>query len=170
MAMSISRQLLAAALLATLVACAPTVNVATREPIVIQLNIQHELRVRIEQDVGAMIEGDEARGQVGGRGLGEDVSASIRDAREVSEAKAAGRIGERADGYLGIVTPGDPELAALVERVNEERRSSYADLADRYATTLPVVETVAGEQRLAAAAPGEPVMTADGRWVETPAP
>lgn len=151
-----------------LAACAPTVNVATREPIVIQLNIQHELRVKIEESVGELIESDEAREQVGGRGLEEDLSApSYRDARDVSQAKAAGRIGERADGYLGIVRPGDPALAALVARVNEERRESYGQLADRHDTSLPVVATVAGERRLAAAAPGEPIMNADGLWVTT---
>lgn len=167
--MPLSKELGLAALVATLAACAPTVNVATREPIVIQLNIQHELRVKIEREVDELIESDEARGQVGTRGLGEDVSASFHDAREVTDAKRAGSIGERADGYLGVVRPdADPELDALVERVNRERRESYQALADEYETSLVVVGTIAGEQRLASAAPGEAVMTADGRWVQKP--
>ena len=91
--MSVSKTRGLAVLVAMLASCAPTVNVATQEPIVIQLNIQHELRVKIEREVDELIQGDEARSHVGSRGLGEDVSASLRDAREVTEAKRANRIG-----------------------------------------------------------------------------
>jgi uncharacterized protein YdbL (DUF1318 family) len=167
--MRIARDLWVWALAGAIVGCAPTVKVATQEPIVIQLNIQHELRVKIERDVDALVETEGSRGQVVSRGLGEDVSGSLLDAQEVSSAKQAGRLGERADGYLGVVPEAETQaLEELAVRVNQERRQSYVDLAASYDTSLETVAAIAGERRLAAAGPGEKVMTADGRWTQKP--
>jgi hypothetical protein len=51
---------LVAGLLASLVACTPTVKVATDEPITINLNvnIQHEIRVKVERELDDLFSED----------------------------------------------------------------------------------------------------------------
>lgn len=147
----------AAALAAGLAGCTPTVNVAAPEPIVIQLNITHEVRVKIEQDVDGLIEEESQGGAVRSRGVG--------DSAPLLAAKAGGHVGERADGYVGI-RPGheSAELRALVDAENARRKSEYQAIAAERATELRAVETVAGERRIVEAAAGEWVLGADGAW------
>lgn len=49
------------ALLGLLTACTPTIKVATDEPITINLNvnIQHEIRVKVDKDLDELIQDDE---------------------------------------------------------------------------------------------------------------
>ena len=151
----------AAVFAACLAGCTPTVNVAAPEPIVIQLNITHEVRVKVEQDVDGMIAEESEPGGVRSRGVG--------DSSALLAAKTAGQVGERADGYVGV-RPGHEtsELGALVEAENARRRSEYQGIAAERGTELRAVEVVAGERRLAEAAPGEWVMGADGTWLRRP--
>ena len=149
--------------LTTALACTPTVQVSAPEPIVINLNINHEVKVKLSEDVEGMITSEENAAQVGSRGIDSDVS--MGDSRAVSVAKESGSVGERADGYLGIVTGQEvASLVALVDRVNEERRTSYEELAARYETDLVAVQSVAGQRRLAEAPAGEAILPADGVW------
>ena len=149
--------LLGVGALGFLSACTPTVNVAAPEPIVIQLNITHEVRVKIEQDVDGMIAEESQAGAVRSRGVG--------DSAPLLAAKAAGQVGERADGYVGV-RPGreSPEVAALVESENARRRGEYQAIAAERGTELHAVEIVAGQRRIAEAEAGEWVMGPDGAW------
>ena len=47
----------------------------------------------------------------------------------VEAARAAGKVGEQSDGYLGIRVPGDGDLAKRVAQINIQRRAVYTDTA-----------------------------------------
>ncbi|MEN8158742.1 MAG: YnbE family lipoprotein [Myxococcota bacterium] len=140
----------------SLVACTPTVNVAAPEPIVIQLNISHEVRLKIEEDVDGLIAEEAGAGQVQTRGVG--------DSPPLLAAKAEGRVGEQADGYVGAVPGHEADSAALLSSENTRRRAEYEAIAAERGTELRAVEFVAGERRIAEAEPGEWVLPADGEW------
>ena len=66
----------------------------------------------------------------------------------VEEAKTKGWVGERPNGYLGVVNPAAPEAQALANEVNEKRRQAYEDIAKRNRTQLDAVEALAGEKAI----------------------
>lgn len=72
----------------------------------------------------------------------------------VEEAKTKGLVGERPNGYLGVVNPAAPEAQALVNEVNEKRRQAYEDIAKRNRTQLDAVEALAGEKAIQNTKPG----------------
>jgi uncharacterized protein YdbL (DUF1318 family) len=83
----------------------------------------------------------------------------------LDEAKSAGYVGERPDGYLGLVDPGAPASARqLVDDVNAKRRAHYADIAQRTGSNVRAVGILAGEKLIAGAPPGTFVMDSAGRW------
>jgi uncharacterized protein YdbL (DUF1318 family) len=143
--------------------CAPTVTVATDKPIEIRIALDHEVRVKLDPEVEDLVSRESAAGAVRARGLSDDVA--LGDASEVQAAKRARTLGERSDGYLGVVPPGSEAARALAERVNAERRAGYQSLASRYAVPLAEVEKVAAVRRLEQAALGESIQTPDGHWI-----
>ena len=51
-------------------------------------------------------------------------------AQSLDQAKAAGQVGERIDGYVGVVDANAPgDIRALVDQVNAERQAKYAEIA-----------------------------------------
>jgi uncharacterized protein YdbL (DUF1318 family) len=83
----------------------------------------------------------------------------------LEDAKAAGQVGERVDGYLGVVGGSAPAaVVQLVEQVNAERRAKYAEIAQKQAAPVEAVAQIAGKKLIERAAPGEYVMGADGQW------
>ena len=52
--------LLAALWIASFVACSPTVQIqAPKEPITINLNIKHEIRIKVDKDLESLFDADE---------------------------------------------------------------------------------------------------------------
>ena len=47
----------------------------------------------------------------------------------VEEAKTKGLVGEKANGYLGVVNPPIPGGAIIDERGEQKRRQAYEDIA-----------------------------------------
>jgi uncharacterized protein YdbL (DUF1318 family) len=85
----------------------------------------------------------------------------------LDDAKASGLVGERVDGYLGVVpgsAPGD--VRALVEEVNAKRRKKYEEVAGGRGVPVEAVAAIAGEKLVKRAAAGEYVAGADGRWTQ----
>jgi uncharacterized protein len=83
----------------------------------------------------------------------------------LDDAKAAGLVGERIDGYLGIVDSGAPaEVRRLVEQINAERQAKYAEIAKQQGAPVQAVAQIAGEKLVQRAGGGEYVMGADGQW------
>jgi len=82
----------------------------------------------------------------------------------VDAARAGGLVGERYDGYLGIVGAVSPGVRSQVATINIQRRKLYSDLAARKGVSPQDVGIAAGCQLLARVGPGEPFMLADGKW------
>jgi uncharacterized protein YdbL (DUF1318 family) len=58
------------------------------------------------------------------------LGSNTASALSLHEAKAAGLVGERNDGYLGyVVTPPGEEVQALVKEVNDKRRAIFTQTA-----------------------------------------
>jgi uncharacterized protein YdbL (DUF1318 family) len=81
----------------------------------------------------------------------------------VEEAKTKGLVGERPNGYLGVVNPAAPEAQALANEVNEKRRQAYEDIARRNRTQLDAVEALAGEKAIQNTKPGS-FVEGPGGW------
>ena len=74
---------------------------------------------------------------------------------EIDDAKAAGHIGEQADGYLGLVSSSAPESAkALVHRVNAGRKKRYAEIGAKNGTNATAVGARAGAKLIELAVAG----------------
>ncbi|PWC76114.1 YdbL family protein [Azospirillum sp. TSH64] len=82
----------------------------------------------------------------------------------LAAAKAAGQLGERPDGMVGVV-PGAPASAqALAQQVNAQRLARYQEIAKGNGTALDKVQAVAGQQLIERTPAGQFVMTAAGEW------
>jgi uncharacterized protein YdbL (DUF1318 family) len=67
----------------------------------------------------------------------------------ISAAKAAGTVGEQADGYLGIKGAGAADVRAAVDALNIKRRAAYTELAAKRAgATVADVAAATGCQTL----------------------
>ena len=79
-------------------------------------------------------------------------------------ARANGSVGEKPDGYLGIVGQETPELRSLVNDINIKRRAVYARKAQENNATLEQFAMTAGCQAIARTEPGEKYQAPDGNW------
>jgi uncharacterized protein YdbL (DUF1318 family) len=87
-------------------------------------------------------------------------------ADDLAAAKAAGQVGERADGTLGVVDANAPaSVMELVERVNQQRQAIYAEIAAKNGTSVAAVAAQAGQTAIERTAPGHYVQDASGAWV-----
>jgi len=99
------------------------------------------------------------------------VSAPMASAGDpvIDAAKAAGIVGERADGYLGLVTgDAEPNVRRRVNEINGKRRALYERLARETGTTVEQVGIITGEKQYAQTVSGQFFMGADGHWVAKP--
>jgi uncharacterized protein YdbL (DUF1318 family) len=86
-------------------------------------------------------------------------------AADLDGAKAAGQVGERLDGYLGLVDANAPgDVKALVESVNAGRRQKYGEIAAKRGVPVEAVAAQAGAKLIERAQPGHYVMDASGLW------
>ena len=79
-------------------------------------------------------------------------------------ARAAGQVGEKMDGYLGIVGASTPALQAIVNDINIKRRAVYSERAKATNATLEEYALTAGCQAIMATSPGEKYQAPDGSW------
>ena len=83
----------------------------------------------------------------------------------LDQAKATGLVGERFDGYLGLVDANAPaDVRALVEDINAQRRARYADIASNRGVPVDAVGKLTAEKVINGAPPGTYFMGPDGRW------
>lgn len=79
-------------------------------------------------------------------------------------ARSSGQIGEKMDGYLGIVGAATTDLKRLVEDINIKRRAVYAARAQENNATLEEYAISAGCQLILKTAVGEKYQAPDGQW------
>ena len=82
----------------------------------------------------------------------------------VDAARAAGVVGERYDGYIGISGAASGAVRSQVATINIRRRSLYSNLAARRGASPQEVGITAGCQLLARVGVGEAYMLSDGAW------
>lgn len=82
----------------------------------------------------------------------------------VDAARAAGAVGERYDGYLGLARPASGTVRSQVANINIERRSLYSQLAQSRGVSPQDVGVAAGCQLLGRVGIGEAYMWSDGAW------
>jgi uncharacterized protein YdbL (DUF1318 family) len=86
-------------------------------------------------------------------------------AEDLAEAKRNGFLGERIDGYLGVVSAETPaSVRAMADEINAKRRAEYADIAKRQGVSVEAVGQLAGQKLMNRAAAGEWVLGTDGEW------
>jgi uncharacterized protein YdbL (DUF1318 family) len=86
-------------------------------------------------------------------------------ATPLDDAKAAGDVGEQADGYLGIVSPpASAAVQALVADINTRRRDQYRAIASRNGIDLEAVEVLAGQKAMEKTPAGQFIRPAGGAW------
>ncbi|PZU76974.1 DUF1318 domain-containing protein [Brevundimonas sp.] len=86
----------------------------------------------------------------------------------IDQAKAAGTVGEQADGYLGFRnSTSDSALRAAVDATNAGRRAAYARSAADAGTTADVAGARMFEsQLLPRISSGQWYRNAQGQWVQ----
>jgi uncharacterized protein YdbL (DUF1318 family) len=79
-------------------------------------------------------------------------------------ARQAGQVGEKPDGYLGVVGAGNATLKKMVDDLNIKRRALYASKAQAAKATLEEYALTAGCLAISRTVPGEKYMTPQGSW------
>ena len=83
---------------------------------------------------------------------------------DLDQAKQNGLVGERADGYLGLVDESAAEdVVMLVKSVNNKRREEYRRIAEKNDLTLEQVQALAGKKAIERTEPGAWILT-NGGW------
>lgn len=77
-------------------------------------------------------------------------------------ARAAGQVGERADGLVGAVGSVPADVAQAIASINAKRQATYRDIAQKTGTPVDAVQAQAGQRLMAATPKGQFVM--DGSW------
>ncbi len=98
------------------------------------------------------------------------LAAGPARAGALDDAKAAGHVGERFDGYLGLVKGDAPDSAkTLVKDINAKRKAHYAKIAKADQIETAVVAAITGEKLLDRAKSGHWVLPSAGaKWRQVP--
>ena len=78
-------------------------------------------------------------------------------------ARAAGQIGEKTDGYLGVIA-GGADVRKLADDLNIKRRANYTERARAQNATVEEYAFTQGCLLIARTAPGEKYQGPDGSW------
>ena len=95
---------------------------------------------------------------------GGPIAAAVAPAGDWKAARAAGLIGEQPDGYLGIVGTPTPELRAMVNDVNIQRKSVYTRQSAANDTTVEAFALTAGCNLILNSPAGSKYQAPDGSW------
>jgi uncharacterized protein YdbL (DUF1318 family) len=79
-------------------------------------------------------------------------------------ARSAGQIGEKPDGYLGVVGSQPAAIQSLVSDLNIRRRENYAQKAQEQGVTLQEYAITQGCILIARTQAGEKYQAPDGSW------
>jgi uncharacterized protein YdbL (DUF1318 family) len=90
--------------------------------------------------------------------------AVAQDSPVIVQARQAGIVGERYDGYLGYSATAGERVRRQVGEINIKRRSLYTGLAVRRRATVQEVGIAAGCELLRGVKVGEIYMLSDSVW------
>ena len=79
-------------------------------------------------------------------------------------ARSAGQVGEKMDGYLGVVGSQPAAVERLASDINIRRRENYAQKAQEQRVTLQEYAFTQGCILIARTEPGEKYKAPDGSW------
>ncbi|MFC7292158.1 YdbL family protein [Hirschia litorea] len=85
---------------------------------------------------------------------------------QLDDAKRSGQIGERFDGYIGLVDAAgaDVELKRFVDDINARRREAYTRLSEETGKSMTSIARKTAEKQIEKAQMGEFVMYDTGNW------
>ncbi|MEP7221405.1 MAG: YdbL family protein [Novosphingobium sp.] len=81
-----------------------------------------------------------------------------------ASARASGQVGEKTDGYLGVVGTGNAEVRHLVDDINIKRKAVYAQQAQAQHATVEEYAFTAGCLAIGRTVSGEKYQAPDGSW------
>lgn len=85
-------------------------------------------------------------------------------AADLSQAKSEGLVGERVDGYIGLVVQSVPaNVVDMVAAVNTKRKTQYQRIATKNGITLEQVQALAGKKAIEKTRSGDWVFL-NGGW------
>jgi len=88
-------------------------------------------------------------------------------AANLSTAKRAGYVGERINGYVGIVSAATPvDVRELVSSVNQKRLAIYSKMAGERKVQLSQIEQVAGQRNTKKTVSGNYIQDSGGNWIK----
>jgi uncharacterized protein YdbL (DUF1318 family) len=88
------------------------------------------------------------------------------DKAAVDAAKAAGTVGEQADGYLGIVGGANAAVTAAVNEINAGRREVYTQTASKSGVSPDAAGQATGAQLIGKVPPGQYFKPLGGAWTK----
>jgi hypothetical protein len=91
-------------------------------------------------------------------------AAAQTQGRVLDAPRAAGLVGERFDGFAVARGAVPPDIAALVEAVNTERRAIYTQRATTQGVAVQEVGTVYALEILKSAPAGTWFLAENGQW------
>lgn len=95
--------------------------------------------------------------------------SSLAFALDLDTAKSQGFIGEKLDGYLGMVSnKTNPSIKALVQEINTKRRLKYQEIAKKNGTSLNKVEVLAGKKTIQKTQSGHFYQNSNSKWIKKP--
>jgi uncharacterized protein YdbL (DUF1318 family) len=92
-------------------------------------------------------------------------SAPAAAQQTAAELRSTALVGERFDGFMGLVAPAPDRIRSQMHAINIRRRAQYTDLARRRGARLEEVAVAAGCEILSTRVlPGHFYMLPDGIW------
>lgn len=85
-------------------------------------------------------------------------------ALDYKSAKAAGIIGEKPDGYLGVVDGSNADAQRLVDSINIKRKAKYTELAAQKGVTVQEIAFSTGCNLIVQEQPGQKYLAPSGQW------
>lgn len=84
-------------------------------------------------------------------------------ALDLHQARNAGMVGEKSDGYITALKP-SPDVSALVSDVNTKRQQEYQRISQQNRQPVDVVAKLAAMQIIGKLDAGNQYQGADGSW------
>jgi len=87
---------------------------------------------------------------------------------DLHASKQAGLIGEKTNGYLGLVKSAPADVSKLVADINKKRNSLYRSIATKNGASLLQIELLAGKKAIQKTPSGYYIQLPSGAWAKKP--